>query len=172
MTSAPSVTDIGLSGMRRQNRMSADQPVASTIGTSGTSARRSRRKASSRTSATAARPATSAEHAPPRRRDAVVGLGREHRQAGELRLTPAGGWSCRRIAEMTCSWRSSGMSRMPNASVAVRRSRVMTPCEKYGGTASSSAAICGCDDAPPLRKRSGSENAGHSSALPQPRFSL
>ncbi len=41
------------------------------------------------------------------------------------------------MTAMTSSWRSSGMSRMPNASVAVRRSRVMTPWEKYGGTASS-----------------------------------
>ena len=59
---------------------------------------------------------------------------------------------------------------MPNASVAVRRSALTTDCEKYGGTASSSALI-----APASRrdagvvKRSGSENAGHSSAVPQPR---
>ena len=62
---------------------------------------------------------------------------------------------------------------MPKASVAVRRSAVMTEREKYGGTASSSASI-----APASRreaavvKRSGSENAGHSSACPQPRVAL
>ena len=39
MTSAPSVTDIGFSGMRSAKSTSADQPVASAIGISGTSAR-------------------------------------------------------------------------------------------------------------------------------------
>ena len=87
-------------------------------------------------------------------------------------LTPAGGCRSDRIALITCSWRSSGISRMPNASVATLRSVVITPCEKYGGTASSSALIEACEVALPPRNRSGSENAGHSSALPQPRDAL
>ena len=43
MTSAPSVADIGFSGTRSTNSTSADQPVASAIGTSGTHARSQRR---------------------------------------------------------------------------------------------------------------------------------
>ena len=39
MTSAPSITDIGFSGIRRAKSTSADQPVASAIGSSGTNAR-------------------------------------------------------------------------------------------------------------------------------------
>jgi hypothetical protein len=62
------------------------------------------------------------------------------------------------------------MSLIPKASVAVRRSAVMTDCEKYGGTASSSAAIwAALRREPGVVKRSGSENAGHSCARPQPR---
>ena len=59
---------------------------------------------------------------------------------------------------------------MPNARFAVRRSAVITAREKYGGTASRSARIRSrslADSAE--RKRSGSDSAGHSSALPQPR---
>ncbi len=41
ITSAPSVADIGFSGIPIMNRISADQPVASAIGISGTSARSS-----------------------------------------------------------------------------------------------------------------------------------
>ena len=62
---------------------------------------------------------------------------------------------------------------MPNASVAVRRSRLMTPCEKYRGTASSSPVIWAFVGAFPLAsKRSGSEKAGQTYALPQPRSAL
>ena len=71
---------------------------------------------------------------------------------------------------MISCWRSSEVSRTPKASVAVRRSAVITAREKYGGTASSSARMrsrspADCDD----RKRSGSDSAGHRSARPQPR---
>ena len=91
ITSAPSVTDIGLSGTLTANRISADQPVASTIGTSGTSARRrSPRKARSSTSATAdqARPAASPGAATGRRPRAR--LRRQHRQADEARVHTGG----------------------------------------------------------------------------------
>src|SRR3954447_1610795 len=104
MTSAPSVTDIGFSGMRVRYRISADQPVASAIGTSGTSARRGRRNASRSTAATASRPARAEkdprrdgekagderEDPPPRRGDLVVRLGREHGQSGEPGLHAGG----------------------------------------------------------------------------------
>ena len=43
MTSAPSVADIGLSGIPSTHSTSADQPVASAIGASGTHARSQRR---------------------------------------------------------------------------------------------------------------------------------
>ena len=59
---------------------------------------------------------------------------------------------------------------MPKASVAVRRSALTTDCEKYGGTASSSARMPAASRREAgVVKRSGSENAGHSSAVPQPR---
>ena len=52
----------------------------------------------------------------------------------------------------------------------------MTLWEKYAGTTSSSASTWAWEVILPLPssppKRSGSENAGHSSALPQPRLSL
>ena len=41
------------------------------------------------------------------------------------------------MSSTTSFWRSSGISRMPNARFAVLRSGVTTPCEKYAGTASS-----------------------------------
>ena len=68
-----------------------------------------------------------------------------------------------------CCW-SSGMSRIPNASVAVRRSGVTTAREKYGGTVSRIArdALLVAVGAA-LPSRSGSENAGHSAALPHRR---
>jgi len=44
--------------------------------------------------------------------------------------TPGGGCRRLRISSMTRCWRSSGMSRIPKASVAVRWSPVMTPWEK------------------------------------------
>ena len=59
ITSAPSVADIGLSGIRVANRISDDQPVASAIGTSGTSARSTVRRTANSTSPTANSPASS-----------------------------------------------------------------------------------------------------------------
>ena len=54
-------------------------------------------------------------------------------------LTPAGGCSVERIASISRCWRSRLIRRIPNASVAARRSGVITSCEKYGGIAPSSA---------------------------------
>ena len=104
MTSAPSVTDIGFSGMRSANSTSADQPVASAIGTSGTSARATPRNATSRTSATASRPASSVSSRRSARGDVGVGVGGEHGQARRAAArTPGGRPSSRRarIASMT-----------------------------------------------------------------------
>ena len=141
MTSAPSVTDIGFSGTRSANSTSADQPVASTIGTSGTSARATPRSAISRTSADGQQPGEQREQPAPVGGDLGVGLGGQDRQAGELRPDARGRPLARRarISSMTAFWRSRAMKRMPKASVAVFRSAVMTDWEKYGGTASSSA---------------------------------
>ena len=142
MTSAPSTTDIGFSGIRRAKSTSADQPVASAIGSSGTNARCHARKAASSTSATAARPASSV---PSRRHGedtAALASAASTGSPASSASIPAGGCRRSRMPSMTSSWRSSGMRRMPKASVAVRRSAVMTPCEKYGGTASSRPSIC------------------------------
>jgi len=68
---------------------------------------------------------------------------------------------------------------MPKASVATRRSVVITSCEKYGGIALSRALTCPWESLPcaglavrPLSvcplNRSGREKAGHSRAWPQP----
>ncbi len=143
ITSAPSVTDIGFSGTRTANRTSADQPVASTIGTSG-----DERAA-----------AVAAERDQQHQRD-----GREPDQQrlqappgiGDLgaRLAPpapAGRRAValharRRMQAASASLRSGAaaaarlISRMPNASVAARRSGVITSWEKYGGIAPSRPA--------------------------------
>ena len=149
---------------------SADQPVARAIGTSGTNARCHARKAAKSTSATAARPASSVPSRRHGEATAALASAASTGSPASSASTPFGGWRRSRMASMTSSWRSSGMSRMPKAIVAVRRSGVMTPCEKYGGTASSSPSICARVVSWPPWKRSGSEKAGHSSALPQPRL--
>ena len=84
-------------------------------------------------------------------------------------VTPGGGFSRARMSSKISCWRSSGTSRTPNARLAVLRSAVMTDWEKYGGTASSSPRTCSfVAAARSSRKRSVSDSAGHSSALPQP----
>ena len=60
-------------------------------------------------------------------------LGRQHRQADELRVTPAGGCRLERICSISCCCSASAIRRIPNASVATRRSGVITSWEKYGG---------------------------------------
>ncbi len=130
MTSVPSVADMGFSGMPMRNSTSADQPVAMTIGASGTSARLASRSTTSSTSATASSPATSV-----RKRcvvddsEALAAAARTGSPASAA-VVPAGGCSRERMYWMTCSWRESGISRIPNASVASRRSGVITACEK------------------------------------------
>ena len=85
ITSAPSVADIGFSGIRSANRTSADQPVASAIGTSGTSARSARRYTHSSTRPDGHQPRDERAQPPPRRGQGGVGLRREHRQPGHAR---------------------------------------------------------------------------------------
>src|SRR3954471_19738041 len=130
MTSAPSVTDIGLRSMRSAKSRSADQPVASAIGTSGTRARRGVRRAAKSTSATASRPATSV----PKRRhvEATFALASAASTGSPASsaLTPGGGSSWSRMSSTTAFCLASGMSRMPKARLATVRSRVMTACEK------------------------------------------
>ena len=163
------MTDSGLSGIRTRKRTSADQPVASAIGTSGTSARRGLRSAASRTSATASSPPS--RIARRRQGEAMRSLASAASTGSPASraVTPGGGSSSRCIVFSTSYWRSSGSSWMPNASVAVRRSGLITVCEKYGGTVSSSPSMRErvASDAFVV-KRSGSENAGHRSDRPQP----
>ena len=59
ITSAPRPADIGLSGTRSRNRISAAHPVASTIGMSGTAAALTWRRTAHSTRNTTASPATS-----------------------------------------------------------------------------------------------------------------
>ena len=112
ITSAPSVTDIGFSGTRTANRISADQPVASTIGASGTSARRrSPRKAIEQHERDRREAGEQRLQAPPRVGHLRAGLGREHRQPHEAaRSRPAGGCRLERIASISCCCWSSGSS--------------------------------------------------------------
>ena len=74
------------------------------------------------------------------------------------------------MSSITACWPSSDCSRSPKASTAVRRSGVIAACEKYCGTASSSARTCSrVADSSGVRNRSGSDSAGHSAAPRQPR---
>ena len=86
----------------------------------------------------------------------------------ELRVTPGGGWSIERIVSITRCWRSSGIRRIPNASVAERRSALITLRRSSAGSRPSSprsprrelrAAFASAFE------ESGSENAGHSAAV-------
>ena len=76
-------------------------------------------------------------------------------------VTPGGGFSRERMSASTACCASSDSSRMPNASTAVVRSRVITACDTYGGIAFSSARICVADDADcGVVNRSDSDSAG------------
>ncbi len=97
MTSAPSVADIGFSGIPIANRISADQPVASAIGIRGTSARCGWRKTTSSTSADGDQPSQQHQHPMRGRGQRRVGLRRQHRDAGQLRRHAGGGCSCERM---------------------------------------------------------------------------
>ena len=70
--------------------------------------------------------------------------GRAARRAARARPSAGRARAC--IARSTSNWRSSGIRRRPNDSVAVRRSGVMTVCEKYGGTASSRPSMRARED--------------------------
>ena len=188
ITSAPSVTDIGFSGTRTANRISADQPVASTIGTSGTSARRT----------IAAEGERAARARPPTRPASSVSRRRQRR--GDLRRptgprAPAARRGCalharRAGAGSSASLRSAAAAaarlirRMPNASVAdaaVGRDHVLGEVRR--DRREQRRSTCAWRQlgrlwpAPACRRlrrsaswnRSGSEKAGHSRACPQPR---
>ena len=59
-------------------------------------------------------------------------------------LTPAGGCRLERIVSISCCCSANGISRIPNASVATRRSGVITSWEKYGGIAASRPCTSPC----------------------------
>ena len=175
MTSAPSVTDIGFSGMRRANSTSADQPVASAIGISGTSARSPAAEGGEQHERDGEQAGEQGQQAPPGRGHGGVGLGGEHRQPGEVgpHARRAGGVRRRIVLEHVVLAVQRHQPDAEGQRRACGGPGVITPCEKYGGTASSSAvdllARAGCLAS---LNRSGSENAGQTSAAPQPRFSL
>ena len=96
ITSAPSVADIGFSGIPVANRISADQPVASAIGISGTSARCGRRNTISSTIPTASSPASSVSSRRPDDESAAFACAASTGSPASLAVTPAGGCSCER----------------------------------------------------------------------------
>ena len=140
-------------------------------------ARARRRKATSSTSATASRPGTSSEQRAARARTtaalaSAASTGRPASCGVHARRAGAARGASRRC---TCFWRSSGISRMPKASVAVRRSaRDDALGEVRRARRRAAPSICAASGAraAAAANRSGSENAGHSSALPQPRLSV
>jgi hypothetical protein len=69
---------------------------------------------------------------------------------------------------MTRFCSSSGISGIPKARLAVLRSRETTACEKYAGIASSRPSTLARSVTPTARTSSGSENAGHRRARPDP----
>ena len=98
MTSAPSVADIGLSGIPITNRMRADQPVANAIGIRGTAARLTLRRIASSTRNTAARPASSVSAR--RHPDESLPFDSAARTGSPATsaVTPEGGLSCERMS--------------------------------------------------------------------------
>ena len=122
ITSVPSVADIGFSGTRSANRTSADQPVASAIGTSGTHARSARRWIASSARPTAKSPAASV---PSRRHgdaSAALASAASTGSPASRAVTPGGRVELRPHALDHACCSSSAISRIPNARVAVRRS--------------------------------------------------
>ena len=97
ITSAPSVADIGLSGIRVANRISDDQPVASAIGTRGTSARRTVRSTASSTSPTASSPTASISSRRPEEESAASACAASTGRPASEALTPGGGRSWARM---------------------------------------------------------------------------
>ena len=143
--------------------------MASAIGTSGTHARVHDRYTANSASATASSPASAVSA---RRSGSLIAWLASAASTGSpatVARTPSGGRSRARMSSITSRWPSSDCSRSPKASTAVLRSGVIAACEKYGGTASSSARTCSrVADSSGVRNRSGSDSAGHSAALPQP----
>ena len=97
ITSIPSVADIGFSGTRSANRTSADQPVASAIGTSETHARSAQRWTASSTSPTASSPASSVPSRRHGEASAALASAASTGSPASRAVTPAGGSSASRI---------------------------------------------------------------------------
>ena len=134
--------------------------------------RRGRRPSSARP--TSNRPSEQGAQAPPARSGRRVGLGREHRQAGELGRArrAAGRASCaHRLDHLSAGVRAASAGCRRRA-LAERRSLVITALGEVraarrragGGSGRPGWAARGA------RKRSGSESAGHSVAVAQPRL--
>ena len=121
ITSAPSVTDIGFSGTRTREQ---DQRRPACWRARSAPAARARaddrpRKAISSTSATAASATSSVTRRRQGEATCASRLGRQHRQADELRahaLRADAGST--RIASITCCCSARAIERIPNASVA------------------------------------------------------
>ncbi len=88
MTSAPRTTDIGFSGIRSAKSTSADHPVASAIGSSGTKRALPRAEGDEEHERDGGKAGQQRHQPPPRRRHGGVGLGRQHRQPGQLGVDP------------------------------------------------------------------------------------
>ena len=110
--------------------MAPDQPVASAIGISGTAAALGERRTARSTRNT---PASAASRVSARRHGEDSAPFASAARTGSpttAASTPSGGSSRRLMSSTTSFWRSSGISRMPKARVAVLRSRVITPWER------------------------------------------
>ena len=139
------MTDIGFSGMRSANRTSADQPVASAIGTSGTSARAEAAEGDEQHERDGREAGQQRLQPPPRLGDRGVRPAASTGSPTSCACTPGGRVQASRIVvDHAAAGSSSPIRRMPNASVATRRSGVITSWEKYGGIASSSARDRAC----------------------------
>ena len=88
ITSAPSVADIGFRGMSIASSTSADQPVASAIGSSGTSAR-PRRAVDGEEDEADGEQAGDGQPVP-RARQLGAGVGGQHRQSDDLGVDAVG----------------------------------------------------------------------------------
>ena len=174
ITSAPSVADIGLSGIRSANSTSADHPVASAIGDQRhpgplpAPVDREQREADGEQAGEQRRPAaataTTASRSPPRRAPAARRAARSRPAAG-----PAGG-AC---PARSPAGASSGISRTPNA-----RFAVFAVAGDHGlGEVRRHRVEQAVDLRPRRRRRVGAEQVGERErraqlGLPQPRLAL
>jgi hypothetical protein len=116
--------------MRSANSTSADQPVANAIGISGSAAWRTRRRTISSTRNTATSPSSRLIARREVDDSSWLASAASTGSPTTSAVTPAGGSSLRLMSSITFFWRSSGISRMPNARLATLWSGASTPCEK------------------------------------------